>query len=127
MSLLAPLHPAVQTWFRERLGEPTPPQRDGWPAIRQGRNTLIAAPTGSGKTLAAFLSAINALIRQGSGLKDETQVLYVSPLRALSNDVQKNLQGPRAEIRALDPTVPELRVLVRTGATPSGERPPTTP
>ncbi|HSB62623.1 MAG TPA: DEAD/DEAH box helicase, partial [Thermoanaerobaculia bacterium] len=122
MSLLAPLHPAVQTWFKDRLGEPTPPQRDGWPAIRDGRNTLIAAPTGSGKTLAAFLSAIDALIRQGSDLKDETQVLYVSPLRALSNDVQKNLQGPLAEIRALDPTVPEVRVLVRTGDTPSGER-----
>src|SRR5664280_1472091 len=114
MSLLAPFHPAVQTWFQDRLGEPTPPQRQGWPAIREGRNTLIAAPTGSGKTLAAFLSAIDSLIRQGSGLKDETQVLYVSPLRALSNDVQKNLQGPLAEIRALDPSVPEVRVLVTT-------------
>jgi ATP-dependent Lhr-like helicase len=122
MSLLAPLHPAVQTWFARRLGEPTPPQREGWPPIREGRNTLIAAPTGSGKTLAAFLSAVDALIRQGPDLKDETQVLYVSPLRALSNDVQKNLQGPLAEIRALDPTVPEVRVLVRTGDTPSGER-----
>src|SRR5664280_1795622 len=122
MSILAPFHPAVQTWFQDRLGEPTPPQRQGWPASREGRNTLIAAPTGSGKTLAAFLSAIDSLIRQGSGLKDETQVLYVSPLRALSNDVQKNLQGPLAEIRALDPSVPEVRVLVRTGDTPAGER-----
>ncbi|MEO8587039.1 MAG: DEAD/DEAH box helicase [Acidobacteriota bacterium] len=122
MSLLAPLHPAVQKWFQENLGEPTPPQREGWPPIRQGRNTLIAAPTGSGKTLAAFLSAIDALIRQGSALKDETQILYVSPLRALSNDVQKNLQGPLAAIRALDPAVPEIRVLVRTGDTPSAER-----
>ena len=122
MSLLAPFHPAVQKWFRDRLGEPTPPQREGWPAIRDGLNTLIAAPTGSGKTLAAFLSAIDGLIRQGSSLKDETQVLYVSPLRALSNDVQKNLQGPLAEIRALDPSVPEVRVLVRTGDTPSSER-----
>src|ERR1017187_179755 len=122
MSLLAPFHPAVQTWFQDRLGEPTPPQRQGWPAIREGRNTLISAPTGSGKTLAAFLSAIDSLIRQGPGLKDETQVLYVSPLRALSNDVQKNLQGPLAEIRALDPSVPEVRVLVRTGDTPAGER-----
>src|SRR5664280_2801539 len=122
MSILAPFHPAVQTWFQDRLGEPTPPQRQGWPAIREGRNTLIAAPTGSGKTLAAFLSAIDSLIRQRSGLKDETQVLYVSPLRALSNDVQKNLQGPLAEIRALDPSVPEVRVLVRTGDTPAGER-----
>src|SRR5664279_316848 len=122
MSLLAPFHPAVQTWFQDRLGEPTPPQRQGWPAIREGRNTLIAAPTGSGKTLAAFLSAIDSLIRQGSGLKDETQVLYVSPLRALSNDVQKNLQGPLAGIRALGPTAPEVRVLVRTGDTPQAER-----
>src|SRR5512141_2172222 len=122
MSLLAPLHPAVQKWFQQRLGEPTPPQVEGWPAIRQGLNTLIAAPTGSGKTLAAFLSAIDALIRQGAALKDETQILYVSPLRALSNDVQKNLQGPLAEIRALDPSVPEVRVLVRTGDTPASER-----
>jgi ATP-dependent Lhr-like helicase len=122
MSLLAPLHPAVQKWFGERLGEPTPPQRDGWPAIREGRNTLIAAPTGSGKTLAAFLSAIDALVRQGLALKDETQILYVSPLRALSNDVQKNLAGPLAEIRALDSSVPEIRVLVRTGDTPASER-----
>jgi ATP-dependent Lhr-like helicase len=122
MSLLAPFHPAVQTWFRDRLGEPTPPQRQGWPAIREGLSTLIAAPTGSGKTLAAFLSAIDSLIRQGPALAFETQVLYVSPLRALSNDVQKNLQGPLSEIRALDPSVPEVRVLVRTGDTPPGER-----
>ncbi len=122
MSLLADFHPAVRTWFAERLGEPTPPQREGWPVIREGKNTLIAAPTGSGKTLAAFLSAIDSLIRQGADLRDETQVLYVSPLRALSNDVQKNLQGPLAEIAAMDPSVPEVRVLVRTGDTPSGER-----
>ncbi len=122
MSLLAPFHPAIQTWFKDRLGEPTPPQRDGWPAIREGLSTLIAAPTGSGKTLAAFLSAIDSLIRQGPALADETHVLYVSPLRALSNDVQKNLQGPLSEIRALDPSVPEVRVLVRTGDTPPGER-----
>src|SRR5216683_2560812 len=122
MSALTDFHPAVERWFANRLGEPTPPQREGWPAIREGRNALIAAPTGSGKTLAAFLSAIDSLIRQGSTLADETQVLYVSPLRALSNDVQKNLQGPLAEIRALDLSVPEVRVLVRTGDTPSGAR-----
>jgi ATP-dependent Lhr-like helicase len=122
VTVLASFHPAIQRWFAERLGEPTAPQREGWPAIREGRNTLIAAPTGSGKTLAAFLSAIDSLIRQGQSLADETQVLYVSPLRALSNDVQKNLQGPLAEIRAADPRVPEVRVLVRTGDTPSGER-----
>jgi ATP-dependent Lhr-like helicase len=119
---LASFHPAVQKWFASRLGVPTPPQRDGWPLIREGRHTLIAAPTGSGKTLAAFLSAIDSLVRQGTALADETQVVYVSPLRALSNDVQKNLQGPLAEIRAGDPSIPEVRVLVRTGDTPSSER-----
>ncbi len=122
MTSLAPFHPTVQRWFAARLGEPTPPQREGWPPIREGRHTLVAAPTGSGKTLAAFLSAIDSLIRQRPDLPDETQVLYVSPLRALSNDVQKNLQGPLEEIRALDPTLPEVRVLVRTGDTPSGQR-----
>src|SRR2546429_3747091 len=119
---LAPFHPAVQRWFETRLGQPTPPQREGWPPIREGRNTLIAAPTGSGKTLAAFLSAIDSLVRQGAGLPDETQVLYVSPLRALSNDIQKNLQGPLEEIRAGDPSIPAVRVLVRTGDTPAAAR-----
>jgi ATP-dependent Lhr-like helicase len=122
MSPLASFHPAVRGWFQERLGEPTLPQREGWPLIREGRHTLIAAPTGSGKTLAAFLSAIDGLFRQGAELADQTQVVYVSPLRALSNDVQKNLQGPLAEIRALDRSLPEIRVLVRTGDTPAGER-----
>src|SRR5438093_4023910 len=122
-------HPVVRRWwethFRDASGAVLPPteaQRQGWPLIRGGRHTLIAAPTGSGKTLAAFLSAIDGLLRQGPGLPDATQVLYVSPLRALSNDVQKNLQGPLAEIRAADPSLPELRVLVRTGDTPAGER-----
>ncbi|HEY7113473.1 MAG TPA: DEAD/DEAH box helicase [Thermoanaerobaculia bacterium] len=122
MRSLAFFHPAVRKWFEERLGEPTPPQRDGWPRIREGLHTLIAAPTGSGKTLAAFLSAIDSLIRQGDGLADETHVLYVSPLRALSNDVQKNLQGPLEEIRGREPGLPEIRVLVRTGDTPAAER-----
>ncbi len=117
-----PFHPAVEAWFSARLGDPTPPQRDGWPAIRSGAHTLIAAPTGSGKTLAAFLSAIDSLVRQGASLRAETSVLYVSPLRALSNDVRKNLEGPLAEIRAADPSVPEIRVLVRTGDTPASER-----
>src|SRR5688572_4708376 len=120
--VLSSFHPAVRSWFAARFGEPTPPQKDGWPPIRDGRHTLIAAPTGSGKTLAAFLSAIDSLVRQGTSLPDETQVVYVSPLRALSNDVQKNLQGPLAEIRAGDPAIPEIRVLVRTGDTPSSER-----
>jgi ATP-dependent Lhr-like helicase len=115
-------HPTVQAWFAGRFGEPTAPQREGWPLIQAGRNTLIAAPTGSGKTLAAFLWSIDTLLRQGAGLGDQMQVLYVSPLRALSNDVQKNLQGPLDEIREADPSLPEVRVLVRTGDTPSGER-----
>ncbi len=122
MSSLPAFHPAVRRWFAERLGEPTAPQREGWPLIQQGGNVLIAAPTGSGKTLAAFLSAIDSLLQQGPALADQTTVLYVSPLRALSNDVQKNLQGPLAEIRALDETLPEVRVTVRTGDTPSGQR-----
>ncbi|MFB3819465.1 MAG: DEAD/DEAH box helicase, partial [Candidatus Methylomirabilales bacterium] len=90
--------------------------------IREGRHTLLAAPTGSGKTLAAFLSALDALLRQGPALPDATRVVYVSPLRALSNDVQKNLQAPLGEIRAGDPGLPDVRVLVRTGDTPPGER-----
>jgi len=115
-------HPTVARWFRERLGEPTAPQRDGWPHIRAGRHTLIAAPTGTGKTLAAFLTAIDGLLRQGDALRDETQVLYVSPLKALSNDVQKNLERPLAELRAMDPSLPEVRVFVRTGDTESKQR-----
>ena len=122
MTVLAFFHPAIQKWFGTCLGEPTPPQRDGWPPIRDGQNTLIAAPTGSGKTLAAFLSAIDSLICQGQALPDETRVLYVSPLRALSNDIQKNLQGPLAAIAGLDPSVPEVRVQVRTGDTPQSQR-----
>ena len=122
MTLFSSFHPAVRSWFLSRFEEPTAPQRDGWPAIRAGRNVLISAPTGSGKTLAAFLSAIDSLFREGGALANETRVLYVSPLRALSNDVRKNLETPLAEIRAADPSLPELRVLVRTGDTPSSER-----
>jgi ATP-dependent Lhr-like helicase len=115
-------HPAIQTWFARRFGEPTPPQRQGWPLIRAGHHTLISAPTGTGKTLAAYLSAIDSLARCGTALPDETVVLYVSPLRALSNDVQKNLQGPMAELAALDPTFPAIRVMVRTGDTAARDR-----
>jgi ATP-dependent Lhr-like helicase len=122
MESLSSFHPAVRSWFSDRLGEPTTCQREGWPAIAAGAHTLIAAPTGSGKTLAAFLSAIDGLLRLGRDLPDETRVLYVSPLRALSNDIQKNLQVPLAGIRELDPNLPEVRVLVRTGDTPQSER-----
>lgn len=114
--------PAVERWFAERLGPPTPPQLQGWPHIQARRNVLIAAPTGSGKTLAAFLCALDALLRQGPYLADETQVLYISPLRALGNDIQKNLQRPLEEIASLDPFLPAIRVLVRTGDTSSRER-----
>ncbi|MEP0843985.1 MAG: DEAD/DEAH box helicase [Phycisphaerae bacterium] len=119
---LAGFHPTIQHWFAERFGEPTEPQRRGWPLIRAGRHALIAAPTGTGKTLAAYLWAIDDLARRGAALPDETRVLYVSPLRALSNDVQKNLQGPLAELTRLDAALPAIRVLVRTGDTPQRAR-----
>ncbi|MCC6207129.1 MAG: DEAD/DEAH box helicase [Gammaproteobacteria bacterium] len=123
-----PFHPAVARWFARALGEPTPVQALAWPATRSGRHTLIAAPTGSGKTLAAFLAAIDSLIREGldHGLPDETRVLYVSPLKALSNDIQKNLEQPLAGIRdaLLESGLPDVpvRAWVRTGDTPQGER-----
>ena len=90
---LSDFHPTVSTWFAERLGEPTPPQVRAWPAIRRGEHVLVAAPTGSGKTLAAFLSALDELLTTDE-LPDECRVLYVSPLKALGNDVQKNLLVP---------------------------------
>src|SRR5215472_6979034 len=95
-------HPAVDRWFRKTFSAPTEAQAQAWPAIQAGEHVLIAAPTGSGKTLAAFLAAIDGLVRQGlcGGLRDETQVVYVSPLKALSNDVQRNLEFPLAGIRA---------------------------
>jgi ATP-dependent Lhr-like helicase len=115
-------HPTVRRWFADEVGAPTRPQREGWPAIRSGEHVLIAAPTGTGKTLSAFLAGLDALLRQGADLADETQVLYVSPLRALSNDVQKNLSAPLARLREIDPSLPEVRVLVRTGDTLAKER-----
>ena len=119
---LTAFHPVVRRWFAERLGEPTPPQARGWPLIASGRHTLIAAPTGTGKTLAAFLWALDGLLRQGPALRDATQVLYVSPLKALGNDIQRNLQGPLDELRMRDLFLPDVRVLVRTGDTPQSER-----
>jgi len=121
-------HPAIERWFESRFREPTEPQQRAWPLIQGGRNALIAAPTGSGKTFAAFLAAIDSLLRQGldGTLSDGTQVVYVSPLKALSNDVQKNLAEPLAEIRrtleALCLPDVEIRTLVRTGDTPAAVR-----
>jgi ATP-dependent Lhr-like helicase len=121
-------HPIVRDWFEAALGVPTAPQRDGWPAIRAGRDTLIAAPTGSGKTLAAFLIGVDTLVRSavGGDLPDETRILYVSPLKALGNDIQKNLDGPLAAIRALAEArgepLPPIRTAVRTGDTKGSER-----
>src|SRR6185295_7456560 len=95
-------HPVVARWFEQKFGSPTEPQEGGWPAIQSGAHTLIAAPTGSGKTLAAFLASLDRLFRIGlaGDLGDETHVLYVSPLKALSNDIHKNLEEPLAGIRA---------------------------
>jgi ATP-dependent Lhr-like helicase len=121
-------HPAVADWFDGSFAAPTPAQAEAWPAIRAGRHTLIAAPTGSGKTLAAFLAAIDDLLRQGlqGRLTDATQVVYVSPLKALSNDIQRNLEAPLAGIaealRARGLPELEIRTWVRTGDTPPGER-----
>ena len=119
--MLEGFHPSVRAWFEGRYGTPTEPQALGWPRIQAGEDTLIAAPTGSGKTLAAFLGCLDAMIHQGEGLPDETQVLYVSPLKALANDVRMNLLEPLAELRRL-PGVPEIRAAVRTGDTPQSER-----
>ncbi|HTL28615.1 MAG TPA: DEAD/DEAH box helicase, partial [Tepidisphaeraceae bacterium] len=119
---LALFHPTIRRWFAEHFGEPTDAQKEGWPEIRTGRHTLISAPTGTGKTIAGYLSALDQLAAQGNQLKDATSVLYISPLRALSNDVQKNLQAPLREMRELDSDFPEIRVLVRTGDTPQSQR-----
>ena len=121
-------HPAVAEWFARSFAAPTTAQAQAWPAIQAGQHVLIAAPTGSGKTLAAFLAAIDGLVRQGLGdqLADETQIVYVSPLKALSNDIRRNLDAPLAGIReALQARgLPDLdiRTWVRTGDTPQGER-----
>ena len=121
-------HPAVARWFEQTFGSPTEPQVRGWPAIQSGRHVLISAPTGSGKTLAAFLASLDALFREGAqaDLPDETQVVYISPLKALSNDIRKNLQEPLAGIRALlgeiDGRGIDVRAEVRTGDTTAAQR-----
>ncbi|HEU5245756.1 MAG TPA: DEAD/DEAH box helicase [Candidatus Udaeobacter sp.] len=121
-------HPAVTRWFEQTFASPTEPQLRGWPAIQSGRHVLISAPTGSGKTLAAFLASLDALFREDAqtDLPDETQVVYVSPLKALSNDIRKNLQEPLAGIRALlretEGREIDVRAEVRTGDTTASQR-----
>jgi ATP-dependent helicase Lhr and Lhr-like helicase len=121
-------HPLVAEWFVNKFGTPTEPQEQGWPEILAGRTMLISAPTGSGKTLAAFLICIDRLVRKAlaGDLRDATEVLYVSPLKALGNDIQKNLEGPLSEILALAGErgflMPEIRTAVRTGDTLTKER-----
>ena len=129
MTLASLFHPAVAAWFHRSFAAPTAAQAAAWPAIKSGRHVLIAAPTGSGKTLAAFLAVIDELVRQGieqGELADETQIVYVSPLKALSNDIRKNLEAPLAgiaeELQALGLPAVDIRTWVRTGDTPSAER-----
>src|SRR5689334_20657268 len=121
-------HPAVAGWFARQFAAPTAAQAEAWPAIQAGENLLLAAPTGSGKTLAAFLAAIDDLVRRGVAgqLDDTTQIVYVSPLKALSNDIQRNLEAPlagiREHLRAQGLPDVEIRTWVRTGDTPAAER-----
>src|SRR6185503_18965065 len=121
-------HPIVSRWFQEKFGSPTEPQQRGWPAIQSGAHTLIAAPTGSGKTLAAFFAELDLLFKTGltGELPDETRVVYVSPLKALSNDIYKNLEEPLAGIRsalkASEGKDVDVRAAVRTGDTPAAKR-----
>src|SRR5215831_15428621 len=128
MHLLDPLAlflPPVQHWFRTALGKPTPAQCQGWPAIASGQNTLILAPTGSGKTLAAFLACLDELWRQQT-LPRGVRVLYISPLKALNNDIYRNLQVPleggAETARQMSHALPALEVAVRTGDTSTAER-----
>jgi ATP-dependent helicase Lhr and Lhr-like helicase len=120
--------PLVARWFDARFGTPTAAQEAGWPAIARGADTLVAAPTGSGKTLAAFLWSVDRLLRDAEtgSLEERTRVVYVSPLKALGNDVQRNLAEPLAEMRGLAAdggrALPDIRVTVRTGDTPAAER-----
>src|SRR5438477_5692794 len=120
---LAWAHPLVQEWFVQKFGTPTEPQEQGWPHILAGKTTLISAPTGSGKTLAAFLVMIDRLVRKAlaGGLEDRTEVLYISPLKALGNDIQKNLEAPLGEIMQMAQErgllMPVIRTAVRTGDT----------
>src|SRR6516164_6526365 len=122
---LALFLPPVRQWFRTALGEPTPAQAQGWPLIAAGQNTLILAPTGSGKTLAAFLACLDQLWRQPD-LPRGVRVLYVSPLKALNNDIYRNLQVPLEGVQAaageMGLSLPKIEIAVRTGDTPAVER-----
>src|SRR3982751_4368480 len=127
-SMLARFHPLVRKWFKEAFGTPSAPPREGWPAIASGAHTLILAPTGTGKTLAAFLWELNELIVRGAAepLPNAVHLLYISPLKALNNDIQRNLDRPLAELRERfareGKDFPEIRVGVRTGDTPASAR-----
>ncbi|HEY4395753.1 MAG TPA: DEAD/DEAH box helicase [Polyangia bacterium] len=128
--MFQPFHPVVQGWLGRKFGAPTPAQAQAWPLIASGKDVLVTAPTGSGKTLAAFLWALDRLVSEaiaaGGPLPDRTSVLYVSPLKALSNDVRRNLEEPLGEIRSLATELgypaPEVRTAVRTGDTTARER-----
>ena len=128
MSVLTEFHPAVAAWFTRTFATPTPAQNAAWPALAAGNHVLVAAPTGSGKTFAAFLTAIDQLVKEGlaAPLPDETRVLYVSPLKALSNDIQRNLEAPlngiRDELSALHLPDVQIRAAVRSGDTTQSER-----
>ncbi|MBW2294590.1 MAG: DEAD/DEAH box helicase, partial [Deltaproteobacteria bacterium] len=132
-TVLEAFHPAVRTWFERKFPDgPTEPQIAGWPAIAQNVDTLIAAPTGSGKTLSAFLVCIDRLykkveaFRLGDSTEEGTQVVYISPLKALGVDIKKNLDEPIAEIaviaKELGCAIPDIRVAVRSGDTPASQR-----
>jgi len=128
MNALDTFHPAVAAWFSRTFDAPTPAQERAWPALQAGRHVLVAAPTGSGKTFAAFLAAIDQLVKEGldGPLPDETRIVYVSPLKALSNDIQRNLEAPlegiREELAALNLPEVAIRAVVRTGDTSQAER-----
>src|ERR1700723_4751144 len=128
MNALDSFHPAVAAWFSRTFDAPTPAQERAWPALQSGQHVLVAAPTGAGKTFAAFLAAIDQLVKEGLQvpLPDETRILYVSPLKALSNDIQRNLEAPLngigEELAALGLPDVEIRAVVRTGDTTQSKR-----
>jgi ATP-dependent Lhr-like helicase len=128
MNALDTLHPAVAAWFSRTFDAPTSAQERAWPALQSGQHVLVAAPTGSGKTFAAFLAAIDQLVKEGlqGPLPDETRIVYVSPLKALSNDIQRNLDAPlkgiREELATLNLPDVAIRAVVRTGDTSQAER-----